>query len=133
MGAKIYVIKLKQIIKVLVSLTVAALILLFAAALIKNGSKPTYKPGIYTSSIILHNAPVSVEVEVSRHSIESVNITDLSETQAVFYPLFSTSAKEIADRIVAEQTCDIPIDSSYSVTGGIITDAVKQALSQAEE
>ena len=133
MGAKIYVVKLKQIIYVLVSVLAAAAVVIAAVSLINRGSRPTYSPGVYTSSIILHNSPVNVEVEVSAHRIESVRLLDLSETQQVFYPLFASSAEEIAEKIVAEQSCDIAVDSDYTVTGGIICDAVRQALDRAEK
>ena len=133
MGAKIYVIKLKQILRVLLVSAIAAAVIIAAVMLIKRSGRPTYAPGVYTVSIILHNAPVSVEVEVSKHRIESVRLTDLSESQQVFYPLFASSADEVAQRIVDEQSCDIETDSDYAVTGGIICDAVRQALKAAEQ
>lgn len=133
MGAKIYVIKLKQIIHIGVSLIIAAAAVFGIIGAIRHAARPTYAPGVYTSSIILHNSPVNVEVEVSAHAIESVRVLELSETQQVFYPLFASSAEEIAQRIVAEQSCDIPLDKEYAVTGGIILDAVRQALDRAQK
>ena len=133
MGAKIYVVKLTQIIRAAVSLIIVIGVILGIAGIIKRSSRPTYNPGVYTSRIILHNSPVNVEVEVSAHTIESVRILELSETQQVFYPLFASSADEIAQKIVAEQSCDIALDSDYEVTGGIILDAVRQALDQAKK
>ena len=134
MGAKIYVVKMKQIIRWAVALILAVLIVIgIVSAIGHAGSRPTYNPGVYTSSIILHNSPVNVEVEVSAHSIESVRVLELSETQQVFYPLFASSAEDIAERVVAEQSCDITLDSEYSVTGGIILDAVSQALDKAKK
>ena len=132
MGAKIYVIKLKQILRVLFSLAFVAAVIIAVSCLVKKADKPTFSPGVYTSSIILHNSPVNVEVEVSKHAIENIRILDLSETQAVFYPLFSTAADDVIHKILDEQSCDITIDSDFAVTGGIITDAVRNALSQAE-
>ncbi|MBR1736699.1 MAG: hypothetical protein IJ736_06740 [Firmicutes bacterium] len=132
MGAKIYVIKMKQIIRVLISIAVICIIAAVIIGLIKNASKPTFKPGVYTSQIILHNSPVNVEVEVSRDAIESVRVLDLSETQQVFYPLFASSADEICSKIVSEQSCDITLSEDNAVTGGIIVDAVRQALEKAD-
>lgn len=133
MGAKIYVIKLKQIICVLVSLAVIAAVAAGGIFALRRGSRPTYSPGVYTACIVLHNSPVNVEVEVSKHSIESVRVLELSETQQVFYPLFTTTASDIAERVVAEQSCDITLDSESAVTGGIILDAVGQALEKAKK
>ncbi|MBQ9604133.1 MAG: hypothetical protein IJR45_01845 [Firmicutes bacterium] len=132
MGAKIYVIKLKQILRAVLSLVVLAVIIIAVSCLVKKEDKPTFSPGVYTSSIILHNSPVNVEVEVSKHAIENIRILDLSETQEVFYPLFSTAADDVIHKILDEQSCDISVDSDFSVTSGIITDAVRNALSQAE-
>ena len=132
MGAKIYVVKLSQVIRAVVSLIIVIGVILGIAGIIKRSSRPTYAPGVYTSRIILHNSPVNVEVEVSAHAIESVRVLDLSETQQVFYPLFKTAADDIAERVVAEQSCDITLDSESAVTGGIILDAVRQALDSAK-
>ncbi len=132
MGAKIYVIKLKQIIRVAVLLILAAAVIFGVISVIKHSSRPTYNPGVYTSRIILHNSPVNIEVEVSAHAIESVRVLELSETQQVFYPLFASTADDIAERVVAEQSCDITLDSESAVTGGIILDAVRQALDSAK-
>ena len=132
MGTRIYVIKLRQIIRVFISLIVICLMIAGIVHLVNKASKPTFRPGVYTGRIILHNAPVNVEVEVSRDTIESVRVLDLNDTQQVFYPLFASSADEICERIVAEQSCDINIDEEYSVTGGIIVDAVRQALAKAQ-
>ncbi|MBO5560982.1 MAG: hypothetical protein J6A07_04975 [Firmicutes bacterium] len=131
MGAKIYVIKLKQILRVLISIIAVAAIIAVVSCLVKKADKPTFSPGVYTSSIILHNSPVNVEVEVSKHAIENIRILDLSETQAVFYPLFSTAADDVIQKILDEQSCDITVDGDFAVTGGIIADAVENALEQA--
>ncbi|MBR6401252.1 MAG: hypothetical protein IKS17_08560 [Firmicutes bacterium] len=128
MGAKIYVVKLRQILKAVLALALAAAVIITAAIIISRSSRPTYAPGVYCAGIMLRGSPVNVEVEVSAHRIESVRLTGLSETQQVFYPLFSTSAEEVADKIVAEQSCDIDIDSDHSVTGSLICDAARQAL-----
>ena len=131
MGAKIYVIKLKQILRVLILIIAVAAIIAVVSCLVKKADKPTFSPGVYTSSIILHNSPVNVEVEVSKHAIENIRILDLSETQAVFYPLFSTAADDVIQKILDEQSCDITVDGDFAVTGGIIADAVENALEQA--
>ena len=132
MGAKIYVIKLKQIIRALVSVAVVCLVIAGIVHLAAKKAQPTFNAGVYTGRIILHNSPVNVEVEVSRDEILSVRLLDLSETQQVFYPVFASSAEEVCSKIVAEQSCDITLDKEYAVTGGIILDAVRQALEQAK-
>lgn len=133
MKNKIYVIKLKEIIKLCITLILIGIIggLLFKA--LTTGSKPTYSPGTYSAQIILHNSPVSVDVTVSRHAIEDVVLTNMNQTQEVFYPLFNSSIEEIANEIVAKQSTDLTLTESNMVTGGIILDAVRMALEQAEK
>lgn len=130
MKTKIYVLKLKQIIKVCVVGIIMIVLALFLVGLLT--SKPTYSPGTYSAQIVLHNSPVSVDVTVSKHQIEGIALNNMNSTQEVFYPLFNSSIEEITDEIIANQTTDIPLSQNNSVTGGIILDAVRMALEQAK-
>lgn len=132
MKGGIYVIKMKQIIKAAITLVFVIGIIMGVVFMLEKGTQPTYSPGTYSAQIVLHNSPVSVEVTVSKHSIEKVELVNMEESQEVFYPLFNTSAQELAKEIVAKQSVDIAPDSNYTVTGGIILDAVRLALEKAQ-
>lgn len=132
MKTRIYVVRLKEIIKICVAFILLVLIGGGLVKVLTAGSRPTYSPGTYSAQIVLHNSPVSVDVTVSRHSIEQVELNNMSQTQEVFYPLFGTSIQEIADQVVAQQSIDVELTENNMVTGGIILDAVRMALEQAE-
>jgi uncharacterized protein with FMN-binding domain len=135
LGTKIFVVRLSTIIKYTV-ITLALLILLavLAGVMTSDKSKATYSPGQYSAEIILHSNPVSVQVTVDKHSIESVEMLDMSESEAVFYPVFEQSFDDIAQQVVALQTTDgVKLDSDNAVTGGIILNAIDAALEKAQE
>lgn len=132
MKTRIYVVRLKEIIKICVAFILLVLIGGGLVKVLTAGSRPTYSPGTYSAQIVLHNSPVSVDVTVSRHSIEQVELNNMSQTQEVFYPLFGSSIQEIAEQVVAQQSTDIELTENNMVTGGIILDAVRMALEQAE-
>lgn len=102
MGTKIFVLHLKSIIKygimAVVSIIVLAVILTFALG---DKSKPTYSPGVYSAQIVLHSQPVNIQVEVDRHNIIGVDMLDMGESEAVFYPVFEQSFEDIAQQVVA--------------------------------
>jgi uncharacterized protein with FMN-binding domain len=59
---------------------------------------------------------------------------DMSESEAVFYPVFEQSFDDIAQQVVALQTTDgVKLDSDNAVTGGIILNAIDAALEKAQE
>ncbi len=135
MGTKIFVVRLKTIIKyTLIILAAVIAIVVLAAVMLGGSSKPTYSPGTYSAEIVLHSNPVSVQVTVDRHSIESVEMLNLGETEAVFYPVFQQSFDDIAQQIVSMQsTEEVQLSEDNAVTGGIILEAVNAALSKAEK
>jgi uncharacterized protein with FMN-binding domain len=135
LGTKIFVVRLSTIIKyAVIGLSAVILLVVLSGVLTSGKSKATYSPGSYSAEIILHSNPVSVQVTVDRHSIESIEMLDMGESEAVFYPVFEQSFDDIAQQVVALQTTEgVSLDSDNSVTGGIILDAIDAALEQAQK
>ncbi len=135
MGTRIFVVRLRTIIKYALILLAAAGVIAFAVCMFGAGKDtPTYSPGTYSAEIVLHQNPVSIQVTVDRHSIESVEMLNMGETEAVFYPVFEQSFDDIAQQIVSLQsTEDVQLNEDNAVTGGIIIDAVNTALAEAEK
>lgn len=134
MGTKIFVVRLRTIIKYALIILFAVIAVAVTVWIISGGSKPTYSPGTYSAEIVLHSNPVSVQVTVDRHSIESVQMLNMGETEAVFYPVFEQSFDDIAQQIVSLQSTDgVELNEDNAVTGGIILEAVNTALAQAEK
>ena len=140
MQPKFMVVSLGKIIKVVVGVLVGAGIIFAVINLFGGGeskatyvSKATYAPGTYTAEIILQGSPINVEVTVSRNQIENVALSNLNQSQEVFYPSFSSCIAEVSKEVVANQSTDFPRSSAYPVSEDIILQAVDKALAQAKK
>lgn len=132
MTSKIFVIKLKDIIKTAVFALLGIVIIIAIIGFVCGGFKSTYKEGTYNSGMILYGKPVTLSVTVSGDKIENIVLNPLNETQEVFYPMFSSCIDEVAQKVLEAQSTDISLNSDYTVTGGLILDAVDNALEQAK-
>lgn len=131
MQSRIFVVKLKDIIRTAV-FTVLGIAIIVAVIAFVFGGRGEYKEGTYTSGIILHGSPVEVEVKVSKNAIESITLGDMGETQAVFYPTFNSCFEELAAAVIENQSTDIELNKDYEVAESILLDAVDNALEQAK-
>ena len=127
------VVILGKIIKVLIGVIVGAGIIFAVINLFGGESKATYAPGTYTAEIILQGNPINVEVTVSKNQIENVALSNLNQSQEVFYPSFSSCIAEVSKEVVANQSTDFPRSSAYPVSEDIILQAVDKALAQAKK
>lgn len=133
MQPKFMVVSLGKIIKVLIGVIVGAGIIFVVINLFGGESKATYAPGTYTAEIILQGNPINVEVTVSKNQIENVALSNLNQSQEVFYPSFSSCIAEVSKEVVANQSTDFPRSSAYPVSEDIILQAVDKALAQAKK
>jgi uncharacterized protein with FMN-binding domain len=135
LGTKIFVVRLSTIIKYALAVLLAVILIVWLCTYFASGrDRATYSPGSYSAEIILHSKPVSVQVTVGRHSIDSIEMLNMSESEAVFYPVFEQSFDDIAQQVVALQSTDnVSLSEDNAVTGGIILDAIDTALSQAQK
>ena len=98
MASKIYVLKLKDVIKTAVFAILGIIIIAAIIAFFSGSSKSAYNEGTYNSEIILYGNPVELSVTVSKDEIESISLEQLNETQEVFYPTFSNCIDEISQQ-----------------------------------
>lgn len=133
MASKIFVLKLRDIIKTAVFAILGIIIIAAIIGFFSGSFKSAYKEGTYNSEIILYGKPVTLSVTVNKNEIESVALNPLNETQEVFYPTFNSCIDEISEQVVAIQSTDIELNKDYEVTGGIILDAIDNALEQAKK
>jgi uncharacterized protein with FMN-binding domain len=138
-GAKIFVLQMKDIIRVAVfALLGIALLVLLLVVLLPRGrgdagdniptSQARYIPGVYAATIILNDEPVQVRVTVSENEILSIYMTDLAEISQVFFPLFEPRMRELAEQILRYQSAHIEPETNYPMTTGILHRAVIAAL-----
>ena len=94
----------------------------------------TYVPGVYTTSLILNDNVVEIEVTVDEHNINSIRLVNLDEAVATMYPLIHPSFEELADQIIHNQGIDgitYPDESKY--TSMVLLDAITNSLEKAQE
>lgn len=135
MGTKIVVVHLKQLIKTALVAIVGIIVIVFLIFLFipkEDKSQAIYEPGTYSSQIILHNNPVSIEVTVSKDEIMDIQMLNMGETQEVFYPLFEPALEDLASAIIENQSTDVSVENDASVTNEILINAVDAALEQAK-
>ena len=92
----------------------------------------TYVPGVYTTSLILNDNVVEIEVTVDEHNINSIRLVNLDEAVATMYPLIQPSFEELADQIIHNQGIDsitYPDESKY--TSMVLLDAITNSLEKA--
>lgn len=94
----------------------------------------SYVPGVYTTSLILNDNVVEIEVTVDEKNINSIRLINLDEAVATMYPLIQPSFEDLADQIITSQSLEgitYPDDSKY--TSMILLDAITSSLNKALE
>ena len=88
-------------------------------------------PGTYTSYIIIHNQPIVVSVTVDDERIVDIVLSDLAESQEVFYPLIRPTMALLSQQVIDTQSTDIQAPAEAAMTSRILLDAINNALAQA--
>ena len=94
----------------------------------------SYVPGVYTTSLILNENVVEIEVTVDEKNINSIRLINLDEAVATMYPLIQPSFEDLANQIITNQSLEnisYPDDSKY--TSMILLDAISTSLNKALE
>lgn len=92
----------------------------------------TYIPGIYTSSIILGNSAVDIEVSVDKDNINSIRLVNLDDAVATMYPLIQPSFDDLITQIYENQTLEgIIYADENKYTSMVLIEAIDSALGQA--
>lgn len=140
---RIIVLRMKEIIytAIFIGLALLLIILLFFMFRPENKSQSpaedpsvvsTYTPGLYSSSLVLGNQNVNVEVAVSRSRIHSVSLVPLSDSVTTMYPLMGPAMESLSAQIIEKQSLEgieYPAGSQY--TSMALMNAIKTALSKA--
>lgn len=93
----------------------------------------TYVPGIYTTSLILNDNTVDVEVTVDENNINDIQIVNLDEAVATMFPLIEPSFDVLANQILKSQSLDgITYSDDNKYTSMVLLDAIKTSLDKAK-
>ena len=132
-GTKFIVIKFRELVKTAVFAILGVIIIigLIYFFLPKGEQTALYNPGTYYAQFVLNGEMAEVEIVVDKNSIKSVSLTEMPETISVFYPLVETTAAEIGDEIVRQQSTAIDVSSQNTYTAELILNAVEKGLAQA--
>ena len=144
---KIVVLHVKELIYtgIFAALGILFIILLIIMFLPKEEKKETmstitqttensYVPGVYTTSLILNDNVVEIEVTVDEKNINSIRLVNLDEAVATMYPLIQPSFEDLAEQIIKNQSLEgitYADDSKY--TSMILLDAITSSLNKALE
>ncbi|MCI9216282.1 hypothetical protein AALA78_15385 [Lachnospiraceae bacterium 42-17] len=135
---KIVVLHMKEIIyttvfAVLAVVLILLLIFMFLPKDRKEALEETkYAPGVYTSSVMLGNTALEVEVTVDESHINSIRFSNLDETVATMYPLIQPAIEDIAEQVYDKQSLEeLEYSSENPYTSQIIINAIDEALKKA--
>lgn len=140
---KIVVLHLKELIYtgIFAVLGLLFIILLIIMFLPKNKDKDSstiqpansYMPGVYTTSLVLNDNVVDIEVTVDEANINSIRIVNLDEAVAAMYPLIEPAFEDLASQICENQSLDgITYSDDNKYTSMVLLDAIKSSLQKAE-
>lgn len=91
-----------------------------------------YVPGIYTTSLVLNDNAVDVEVTVDETNINDIRIVNLDEAVATMFPLLEPSFDDLANQILKNQSLDnITYADDNKYTSMVLLNAIKSSLSKA--
>lgn len=97
-----------------------------------SSAQNRYVPGIYSSTLLLGNTNVELQIAVDKNHINSITLTNLDESITTLYPLMSPTLSELATVILSEQSIDnISYGSENRYTSMLLMQAITEALDKA--
>ncbi len=137
---KIFVVHLKEIIYTAIFAGLGILLILLLIIMFlnkKEDSAPTmattqYTPGVWTSSIILNDTSLNIEVVLDKDHINSVRIVNIDEATTTMYPLIAPALDDISKQIEDGVDLDaITLSEDHKYTQQLLLDAVKTTIAKA--
>ncbi len=139
---KIVVLHLKELIYtgIFVVLGILFLILMIIMFLPKGTAKETsaaagtatYVPGVYTTSLIINDNVVDVEVTVDENNINDIQIVNLDEAVTTMFPLIEPVFDDLAEKILKTQSLEnITYADDNKYTSTVLLNAIKASLQKA--
>ena len=99
-----------------------------------QSSTNTFVPGVYTTSLILNDNVVEIEVTVDDTIINSIRLVNLDEAVTTMYPLIQPSFEDLANQIITNQSLDgITYSEDSKYTSMILLNAITASLEKAVE
>ena len=91
-----------------------------------------YVAGVYSSSIVFHDQALEIEVLVDENHINSVRLTNLSETVTTMYPLIQPTLEDLAAQLIQSQSLDaLTYSEENQYTSQVLIEALRLTLNKA--
>lgn len=91
-----------------------------------------YVAGVYTSSLVLNDNIVDIQVTVDQDHINAVSIVNLEESVATMYPLLESCIGDISSQLANNIPLEnITYDTSNQYTSSMLITAIERALAKA--
>ncbi len=92
----------------------------------------SYIPGIYTTSLVLSDHTIDVEVVVDEDYISSIRLHNLDEAVATMYPLIQPAFESLTTQIYENQSLEnITYSDENKYTSLVLLDAIQTSLDKA--
>lgn len=92
-----------------------------------------YTPGIYRTSVRLNNNTFDVEVTVDQEQIQSIHLSNLSESTSAMFPLVEPVLESLSSQIYSSQSLDdLSYSSDQKYTALMLIRAIDKAVAKAE-
>lgn len=135
-STKIIVIQLKELIMTIIFSLIGVILLGILIYIFIPKDKPAsqnniYIPGKYTSSIMLGDKSVDVEVVVDTNKITAIDFRNLEKEQEVFYPLAQPTLNDMSEKIISTQSLDMSISEDTDITANLLLEAISEAVDKA--
>lgn len=92
----------------------------------------TYIPGVYTTSLVLNDNTIDIEVVVDADNINSIRLVNLDETITTMYPLIEPSFTDIIEQVYQDQSLDnVTYSDDSKYTSMVLLDAISNTLDKA--
>jgi len=99
-----------------------------------DNTETTYNPGVYTSSLMLNNSSLEIEVCVDSHRINSISVKNMDEAVTTMYPLIKNSINDLSNQIINSQSLEnIAYTDDCKYTYMILLDAISTTLDKARK
>ncbi len=137
---KIVVLQLKELIYTGIFIALAILFVVLLVIIFKPKEKNKgkdhamlYTPGKYTTSIMLNDNHLDVEVTVDSDSITSISLHNLDDAISVMYPLMEPALEELSSQIIEKQSLtDLSYSDDNKYTSMVLLNAITTSIEQAK-
>ncbi len=97
-----------------------------------EAAETSYIPGVYTTSLILSDHTIDVEVVVDTDYISSIRLVNLDEAVTTMYPLIQPAFDSLVAQIYEKQSLEgITYADENKYTSLVLLDAVRTSLEKA--